>query len=67
MSVKELEAEALKLSPDERAELVRRLLARMDEVGEDEDPLFGLGSDPVACGVRDGASEHDRHLYGPTA
>ena len=64
MSVQELEAEALKLPPAERAELIRRLLARMEADGDVDDPIFGLGSAPVEVGVPDGAAEHDRHLYG---
>ncbi len=30
----------------------------------DEDPIFGLGKNPVRTGVRDGSTGHDRYLYG---
>ena len=30
---------------------------------KDVDPIAQLGSKPVACGVRDGSTHHDRHLY----
>lgn len=29
-----------------------------------EDPILGLGRNPVRTGARDGSTEHDRHLYG---
>ncbi len=29
-----------------------------------EDPILGLGVDPIHTGTRDGAREHDRYLYG---
>jgi hypothetical protein len=63
VSIQELEAEALKLSPAEREELVRRLLSRL---GEDDslDPLLGLGANPVECGVADASVNHDGYLYG---
>lgn len=63
MSIQEIEAEALKLSPPERDELVRRLLARLSEDGS-VDPLLGLGADPVVCGLADGSAHHDHYLYG---
>jgi hypothetical protein len=63
VSVQELEAEALKLSPAEREELVRRLLARAGEADQ-MDPLLGLGTDPVMCGTEDASAQHDRYLYG---
>ncbi len=64
MSIEEIEAEALKLSAAEREELVRRLLAQL---GRDEmiDPLLGLGTAPVDCGVADASAEHDAYLYPP--
>lgn len=62
MSVQELEAEALKLSASEREELVRRLLAGLSET-EGVDPILGLGTDPVICGVTDASVQHDRYLY----
>jgi hypothetical protein len=66
MSIQEIEAEALKLSEAERAELVERLLAslRSSDPTEDEDPIWGLGRDPVDAGVADGSTNHDRYLYG---
>ena len=63
MSIQELEAEALKLSPAEREELVRRLLSRLNE-DDAVDPLLGMGANPVVCGVADGSVNHDAHLYG---
>lgn len=29
-----------------------------------EDPIFGLGEDPVTCNAPDASEEHDRYLYG---
>ena len=29
-----------------------------------DDPIFRLGRNPVRTGLRDGSTEHDRHLYG---
>jgi hypothetical protein len=29
----------------------------------EEDPILGLGRNPVRTGVRDGSTEHDRYLY----
>jgi len=29
----------------------------------DEDPILGLGKNPVRTGARDGSTEHDRYLY----
>lgn len=31
--------------------------------GPDEDPILTLGRKPVHTGVRDGSTNHDRHLY----
>ena len=28
-----------------------------------DDPILGLGRDPVDCGVPDGAANHDEYLY----
>ena len=28
-----------------------------------EDPILGLGKNPVRTGTRDGSTEHDRYLY----
>lgn len=30
----------------------------------EEDPILGLGEEPVMTGTPDGAEQHDRHLYG---
>ena len=29
-----------------------------------EDPIWGLGENPVALDIADAADDHDRHLYG---
>lgn len=29
-----------------------------------DDPILGLGKNPVRTGVRDGSTDHDRYLYG---
>jgi hypothetical protein len=29
----------------------------------EEDPILGLGKNPVRTGARDGSTEHDRYLY----
>jgi len=31
---------------------------------EQDDPIFGLGKNPVSCGVVDGSTEHDKYIYG---
>ncbi len=62
MSVQEIEAEALKLSMAEREELVRRLLAHLNEDAS-VDPLLGLGTDPVVGRVADASVHHDRYLH----
>ena len=31
---------------------------------ESQDPIFGLGQDPVSCGAPDASTNHDQHLYG---
>jgi len=36
---------------------------RKDEQ-EDEDPVVGLGQDPVSCGADDVSVNHDQYLYG---
>ena len=33
------------------------------EVPPEEDPIAGLGKNPVRTGARDGSTEHDRYLY----
>ena len=64
MDLHELEAEALKLPKRERALLAERLLASLKSstASAQEDPILGLGSAPVACGVSDGSTGHDRYL-----
>lgn len=32
-----------------------------------EDPIMGLGTDPVECGASDASVEHDHYLYGSGA
>ena len=34
------------------------------EPAEEADPLWGLGSNPVSCGVNDASENHDEYLYG---
>lgn len=31
--------------------------------GADDDPILGLGSAPVDCGVSDASEAHDRYIY----
>lgn len=66
MSLRELEAEALKLPEEERALLAERLLASLTVRGEaaGEDPIRGLGSAPVRIGTAHGSVEHDHYIYG---
>jgi hypothetical protein len=65
MTIDELEAEALRLPAAERAELAERLLASLNatEPTEDEDPIWGLGRNPVSTGVVDGSTNLDHYLY----
>jgi hypothetical protein len=64
MTVQELEFEALKLPEVERAALAQRLLASLGkpEPTEDEDPIWGLGRDPVSTGVVNGSTNHDHYI-----
>lgn len=32
---------------------------------EEEDPIFGLGKNPVTCGAPEASAQHDRYLYNP--
>ena len=32
-------------------------------ITSEEDPILGLGKNPVRTGTRDGSTEHDRYLY----
>ncbi len=34
------------------------------EPAQKEDPLFGLGDNPVPCGAEDASESHDEYLYG---
>jgi hypothetical protein len=42
-------------------------MAASEEVAEqplvEDDPIFGLGTDPIDCGLVDAAENHDRYLY----
>lgn len=29
----------------------------------DDDPIFGLGKNPIKCRIPDAAEQHDQHLY----
>ena len=67
----------MKLKVTERGVTIpRHLLPNVDEVdvrneggvlvvvpSEDEDPIFGLGRNPVTSDVSDGSVDHDRYLY----
>jgi virulence-associated protein VagC len=37
---------------------------RPDEHDEGDDPILGLGEDPVSCEAPDASSNHDAYLYG---
>ena len=65
MTLKEVEAEALKLSQTERELLVQNLLASLgkDDRPIEEDPLWELGRSPVDLGVTDASVAHDKYLY----
>lgn len=49
----------------------RLVVATVGKAGEresvgiplEEDPILGLGKNPVRTGARDGSTEHDRYLY----
>jgi virulence-associated protein VagC len=30
----------------------------------EDDPIWGLGSDPISLGIPDAAENHDHHIYG---
>jgi hypothetical protein len=66
MQIREIEAEALKLSEAEREELAERLLAtvRNPRVIAKDDPILLLGTDPVDTGDTDASVALDRYLYG---
>jgi len=66
-----VEEQGLVLSRDllgdaEEVEIVkeeRRII--LIPVAKAVDPIEGLGSAPVSCGVPDAAVKHDRYLYDP--
>ena len=49
----------------------RLMVVTVEKAGEresagiplEEDPILGLGKNPVRTGARDGSTEHDRYLY----
>jgi hypothetical protein len=69
MRAEEIEAEALKLPEPERVELAERLLASVHRIppAPEDDPVWGLGTNPVDTGHTDASVAHDRYLYGPAA
>jgi len=68
MVLKEIEAAALKLPEDERAQLAERLLSslRGERALQADDPIFKIGASPVDDeeGVTDASVNHDRYIYG---
>lgn len=67
MTVDEIEAAALGLAPAERLRVAERLLASIAGPNdmEADDPILGIGTNPVAIDVKDGSERHDEYLYGP--
>lgn len=65
MSIKEVEAQALKLSLAERILLAKRLLAsdRPEPFTDPNDPIFNFGKNPASGGSLEEASEHDHFIY----
>jgi len=45
---------------DERIDLPSAFIDKIDAA---EDPILGLGSNPVVCDLADAAENHDRYLY----
>jgi virulence-associated protein VagC len=37
----------------------------VEPIREEEDPILGLGREPVACEAPDASAQHDRYLYDP--
>lgn len=68
MVLKEVEAEALKLSEEERAQLAERLLAslRSERALPPDDTIFMIGRAPIddLDGLSDASVNHDRYIYG---
>ena len=52
---------------DEKEVVTRRENGRivLIPVSAEDDPIFGLGQSPVACGVTNGSASHDRYIYAP--
>ena len=46
---------------DEDGRIVIELIREGEK--EDQDPISGLGQDPVPCGSADASINHDQHLY----
>lgn len=66
MTLKELEAQALKLSPAERILLAKRLLAAEQpepSLIDESDPIYNFGKNPASGGDVEGTSELDQYLY----
>jgi hypothetical protein len=65
MTLKEIEAAALRLSDADREELVEHLKASLPKRRPpiEDDPIWGLGSSPVDCGVGDGSINHDDYFH----
>ena len=47
---------------DENGRIVIEPVRNLEQ--EDEDPIVGLGQDPVSCGAEDASVNHDQHLSG---
>ena len=47
---------------DEDGRIVIEPVRKDDQ--EDEDPIVGLGKDPVSCKANDASVNHDQYLYG---
>lgn len=49
---------------DEDGRVVVEPVRSGDGDREGQDPIFGLGRNPVPCGAPDASTNHDQHLYG---
>ena len=47
---------------DENGRIVIEPVRKTEQA--DEDPIVGLGQDPVSCGADDASVNHDQYLYG---
>lgn len=65
MTLKEVEDQALRLSPAERIILAKRLLAteQPQPLVDENDPIYSLGRNPASGGDLEGTSELDKYLY----